>query len=630
MKSKIILAIVLIVSFGSCKKFLDIVPDNVATIDNAFSMRNTAEKYLFTCYSYIPKNGSYIYDPAMMGSDEMWGLQTTWLGIMFAKGFQNVVDPYFNYWSGLTGAPGLFMAIRDCNIFLDNIDRVVELEEVERARWKAEVKFLKAYYHFYLLRSYGPIPLIRKNLPISAGVEQAKVERLPVDECVKYIVELLDEAASDLPDKIQAEATELGRITKPIALSIKARVLAMAASPLFNGNQDYVNFKGPNGTVLFNPVYDKEKWKVASDAIKAAIDAAVANGGKLYYYRENNPGAFAVSEETNLKMNIRNSITDKWNPEIIWANPNNLTYTNQKEAQARLDGGINGYATTGSTLAPTMRIVETFYTKNGLPIEEDNSWNYQERFSLREATSNEKYYIKQGYTSAELHFDREPRFYADIAFDGSIWYGQGNKTEVNNWYVQAKLGQYSGSIATVQNSTTGYWPKKLVNVENVYSATNNYTIVNYPYVEIRLADLYLLYAEALNEYNGPGTEAYQYIDLVRARAGLKGVEDSWTSVFSLNKTKHTTQTGFRKIIHQERAIELAFEGQRYWDLQRWKESVSKLTYPIQGWDVRQEEAASYYNPVTIHNRIFKPRDYFWPIRELDIITNRNLVQNPGW
>lgn len=631
MKNKNILVIVFILfTVSSCKKYLDVVPDNVATIDNAFSMRNTAEKYLFTCYSWLPKNGSYAYDPAMMGADEMWGRNTEYAAILKVKGFQNVVNPYFNYWSGPDNtAPGLFMAIRDCNIFLENIDRVVELDDVERARWKAEVKFLKAYYHFYLLRAYGPIPLIKENLPINVNLDDAKVERKPIDECINYIVSLLDEASPDLPVKIQAEENELGRITKPIALAMKAKVLVTAASPLFNGNPDYANFKSSKGVVFFNQMFDKEKWKLAADAVKAAIDAAHLNGNKLYYYSENDQASTLVSSETNFKMNVRNSITAKWNPEIIWANPNNLVDDNQKQAQARLDGSISGLAYTGSTLSATMKLVETFYTNHGLPIKEDNSWDYQGRFDLKTAGVSDRFNIKEGYKTVNLHFNRELRFYADIAFDGGIWYGQGNKTEVNNWYVQAKLGQYSGNIQN-NYSPTGYWPKKLVNVENVYSATVPYTIVKYPFVEIRLADLYLLYAEALNEYYGPSTDAYYYIDLVRARAGLQGVVNTWTSSYSTNQTKHTTQTGLRQIIQQERAIELVFEAQRYWDLKRWKLATSELTYPIKGWNTNKEDAENYYTPITIYNRTFKPKDYFEPIRELDLVTNSNLVQNPGW
>ncbi len=629
MRNKILIAVALLFSLGSCKDYLDVVPDNVPTIENAFSLRNTAEKYLFTCYSYIPRNGDYIEDPAMRGADELWTLHTDHLSILMAKGFQNVVDPYFNFWSGRKTGKPLYQGIRDCNVFLENIDKVVALDDEERARWKAEVLFLKAYYHFYLLRMYGPIPLIEENLPISVGVEEAKVERKSIDECVNYIVKLLDEAIISLPVNIQAEATELGRITKPIAMSIKGQVLIMAASPLFNGNPDYKNFKDNKGVALFGDTYDPEKWKVAADAIKEAIDVAHQNGNKLYYYSENDPASVLLSAETNLKLNIRNSITAKWNPEIIWGNPNIRVTENQKQAQARLDGNVIGLSTTGSTLSPTLRMAEMFYTKNGVPINEDNTWDYQGRFALKKATTNEKYYIKEGYETVKFHFDREPRFYADLGFDGSIWYGQGKKTDTDNWYIQAKTGQYSGPIQTGQYSTTGYWAKKIVNIENVYSGTSSYTIVPYPFAEIRLADLYLLYAEAYNEYYGPGDEAYHYINLVRKRAGLETVQDSWTA-YSNSPTKFTTKSGLREIIHQERAIELAFEAKRFWDLRRWKKAVSALTYPVQGWNIRQETAADFYKVSTIYNRTYNFKDYLWPIMELDLISNNKLVQNPGW
>src|SRR5690606_13909502 len=114
---------------------------------------------------------------------------------------------------------------RDCNIFLENITSVPDMEEWEKALWTSEVKFLKAYYHFWLFRMYGPIPLIRKNLPISASVEEVQVPRNTVDECVEYIVTLLDEAAQGLPARVENEVSDLGRISQAIALSVKAEVL---------------------------------------------------------------------------------------------------------------------------------------------------------------------------------------------------------------------------------------------------------------------------------------------------------------------------------------------------------------------------------------------------------------------
>src|SRR3546814_15685696 len=106
---------------------------------------------------------------------------------------------------------------------------------------------------------------------------------------------------------------------------------------------------------------------------------------------------------------------------------------------------------------------------------------------------------------------------------------------------------------------------------------------------MRLPGLYLLYAEALNELNGPSETVYQYIDMVRARAGLKGVVESWKE-YANNPDKPGSKEGLREIIHRERRIELSFEGQAGWDLRRWKELMDVLTDPVQGWDIYQEEA----------------------------------------
>src|SRR5690606_18091715 len=128
------------------------------------------------------------------------------------------------YWNGLKGGKPMFVALRDCNLFLERMNGDIPgLQEYEKKRWVAEVKFLKAYYHYWLLRMYGPIPLIKENLPISAGVAEVQIYREPVDDCFDYIVSLLNEAVPDLPLIIDNEATENGRATQPMALAIKAK-----------------------------------------------------------------------------------------------------------------------------------------------------------------------------------------------------------------------------------------------------------------------------------------------------------------------------------------------------------------------------------------------------------------------
>lgn len=615
--------ILALIGLCSCS-YLDIVPDNIATLDNAFVSRNMAEKFLYTCYSYLPSHDNLGTDPAFLGGDESWYYSTGNVPFNIARGNQNVVEPYNNYWDGRNQAKPLFRGIRECNIFLEKIHDVPDIDDFEKARWIAEVNFLKAYFHFYLLRMYGPIPIVDENLSINSSTDDVKVERQHVDTCFNYIVNLLDEAAVDLPDEIELAAIEAGRITKPIAKAIKAKVLIYAASPLFNGNSDYAGFVGNQGEQLFDPQFSVEKWERAAEACREAIELCHATGHELFYWTPNKPN---LSEQTIDKMHIRNSVTEEWNPEVIWANTNSMTSFTQWASQARLVPEAT--PNIQSLLAPTMRMAELFYTENGVPIDEDKTWDYAGRYQLRTALPEERYLIKEGYQTAALHFQRETRFYASMAFDGAIWYGQGRFDDNDPFYVQAKMGQNAARKAVAYYSVTGYWPKKLVNFNNPVSLSVSYAAEPYPWPEIRLAELYLLYAEALNEVNGPGPEIFNWLNLVRERANLKSIEESW-SQYSKSPAKYQNKTGLREIIHQERMIELAFEGHRFWDLRRWKKAEQVLNSPIKGWTTEEAAASDYYQVQTLFNQTFQKKDYLWPIREQSLIENEKLIQNPGW
>ena len=634
------LAIFLVITCFSqfaCKKFLDVVPDDIATIDYAFRQRSTAEQYLFTCYSYMPQHGNVSTNPAFMAADELWfyypynlpGYTINVASWEIARGTQSVTSPLMSYWSGSNGAPDLFKAIRDCNIFLENIGRVPGMEQYEKDIWSSEVIFLKAYYHWWLLRMYGPIPVIDKNLPINASQEEVQVERMPVDSCFSYVVNTLDKAIPNLPERIQDQTTQMGRITKEIALSVKAEVLVTATSPLFNGNTVYAGFKNKAGAPFFNQTADPQKWVKAMDACKEAIDACLANGHRLNKFSTSVSLNLPVQVQTT--MDIRTAVTDNFNSEVIWGNTNSLASAIQSMAQPRPNAtNINNYSFWSLSGVP-LNIVNMFYSRNGVPINEDKTLDFGTRgVSTRVAVDAEKYYIQPGYISAALNFDREPRFYADLGFDGSILFGNGNQTVASLNHLEARQGQYSGWGGTPNNyNITGYWPVKVVNYLNTMPSPTTYIITPYAWPTIRLADLYLLYAEALNEVNGASSDAYYWINEVRQRAGIASVQTSWAN-YSTNPSKYTTKDGLREIIHRERLIELAFEGHRYWDLLRWKEAERVWQEAIQGWSIGERDVLSYYQLKTLFNRTFQLRDYFWPIAEADLQENKNLVQNPGW
>ncbi len=622
-----------IIGLYACSNFLDVVPDNIPTINHAFNNRANAEKYLFTCYSYLPDPASPNYTPQLMSGNECWlnplDNNRYWYDLHafdVARGYQNTNEPLLNYWDGRERGQNLFVALRDCNIFLENIDKPKDLETYDKERWVAEVKALKAYYHFYLLRMYGPIPIVKKNIPVSSNTEQVQVYRDPVDEVVNYIISLIDEAAPDLPDFIQNRTQEIGRMTKPIALAIKAKTLTLAASPLFNGNPHYTNVKDNRGVILFPQAYDANKWVLAAAATKEAIEVAHEAGHELYYYRDYSP----ISNFTREKLNIRNAVTEKWNSEIIWGSTKDVRHL-QKVACTRTNSNQASNDNAVSMMSPTLDVVETFYTKNGVPINEDVSWDYESRYKVSEAGEDHKYYIKTGFITANLNFNREVRYYASLSFDGGVIYGNGilNDEATNIGYGQTKRGQIGGSMGVTRYTVTGYLPKKLVSYETVIEGTT-FTEKRYSFPIIRLADLYLMMAETLNESKDyPDNEVYQWIDLVRERASLEGVKESWEN-YSNQPEKPNTQNGMRNIIHQERMIELAFEGERYWDLLRWKKAEDYMNRPIQGWNVMGETTEEYYQIKTIALPEFLMKNYFFPIRKASIEVNTNLIQNPGW
>jgi len=641
----------------SCN-YLDIVPDEVATIEHAFRNRNESQDFLYGLFGGMPDVGNLTQDPALAGSDEVWISEVVRAQNVYLRrillGEQKPANPWANYWSSkqnsysLNGGKTLWTTISDCNFFLENIHKPFDLTELERIRWTGEAIFVKAYLHFWLFRQYGPIPLMRENLPIDS---HEMPYREPVDDVVDYIVSLLDEAIDLLPLRIEAEVEEMGRPTKCIAAALKAQVLTLAASPLFNCNADYADYIDNRGIQLFpqDKGAERAKWKRAADAALEAINLAVEGYFRLYDVHVNFPNATTLGEETILAMQVRNAATERWgqnNPEIIWGNSRTNSHTVLQRfctpyfavAQRVGNSGIKSWA-------PPVHIVEQFYTKNGLPIEDDADWvtkrAYKEAngvWAMRTANAADRQYIRQGARTIELHFDREPRFYGAIYFDQGTFFGNNlitsdNATSATNMFVtEFKYYDLNGYDFPDRSSLTGYLCKKLLHYRSGAATTStSYTTNAYAFPIIRLADLYLLRAEALNEYlDVPNDDVYFYIDSVRSRTGLKGVVESWgTHAVAEKKNLPLTKAGMREIIRRERLNELAFEGSRYWDIRRWKLAENILNKPLRGLSIR-DFSDDFYKEIEVFTPTFGKKDYFTPIRTEVLITNSNLLQSPGW
>jgi hypothetical protein len=650
-KGLIILGI-LALAPASCN-YLDIVPENVTTIDDMFADRYAAAKSLSSCYWALPRiRGDWNTSPAILGSMEAIvnkEYQSSLGGMRIARGEDNATSPIMNYWNSTgDGTRSVYAGIRDCNTFLDNIESVEDLPSLEKNRMIAEAKLLKAYMHFQLIWLYGPICPLRTSPPIDESTEGVRVYREKIDDCFQYVLDLIDEVieSNALPPVFNTRA-EVGRLTQSAAYFLKAQALVFWASPLFNGNTNYTDFVDHNGEHFFNQTYNADRWTQAAEACKKAIAYCEETGFHRLYDTADFVKVQPLSPELLRIETMRNSASVAvedlhLNREMIWANV--IHSTSPSEMMPILQAYTQNPPTSGRHSIP-LQTVELFYSSNGVPIEEDKDWQngadrkYANRFKPRRSDEASKRFIHLGEESAAMNFDRELRFYSSLGFDRGKWYGNAFNNspadELDCLYPKARYREYSAPFnpATVYN-VTGYWPKKLLNAHNLFPNENSFHSSGMVWPDMRYANLLLYAAEAINETaasesSAPPAEMYKYIDAVRKRAGLEGVVESW-SKYSENASKPSTKSGMRAIIQRERKIELAFEGQYHWDCRRWKTAPNELNRLIQGWTVTESDVDAYYQVATVYTQKFSLRDYFMPIPESDIINNPLLIQNPGY
>ena len=213
----------------------------------------------------------------------------------------------------------------------------------------------------------------------------------------------------------------------------------------------------------------------------------------------------------------------------------------------------------------------------------------------------------------------------------------------HNYKVEAYQGETFGLKErrvnydpNIPQNLSGYWVKKWsASSAELYNYQNSYQALGEdPFPVIRMTELYLIAAEALNEYlDAPNQKVYDYLNVVRQRAGIPNVEESWA--MARDKNKVTTKAGMRDIIRQEWNIEFMFEGHRFWNVRRWKIAHVELNESLRGWNVVGDDYNTFYNngrgPVIVQssNRFVAPRDYFFPLNSEEIQIS-GCVQNLGW
>lgn len=643
MKTKIIiLTLVVTTLFSGCSKFLDLVPEkDVETIESIFEVRKSAFDFYNSCIAAVVKEirvGDFTYDPSMICGGELVSaecarrtniLLTEVLSI--PDGYQNTNNSFVNLWTMKPkekSVGSVYTSIRYCNIFIENIDKVNDMPIWEKEAWKAEIKCAKAFYYFEMLKRYGPIVLIPKNIDPNDDIMAMQMPRNHVDTCFKEIVTLFDEAIPYLRTRNEIPSDFKTSFNLEAAYAYKARVLLYAASPLFNGNDLYAQFKNRDGKALFNSTYDKEKWKLAAEATDKAIQIAVDNKITLFQGTQTE-----LTTKLNQIRDIQYSVLDKnFSNTGEWILMHMESGYNWQNILPRFKSGESLHNVSAwGCVSPNMAAVEMYYTDNGLPISKDKTWPYNTRYKMGSEIRNEyQDIIKLNDDVINLHLRREPRFYANIAAAGTYAvYG-------NTKYLVAPMkGESMGTElprfndGSAAQNITGYWVKKSLSLEAKPGSTTGY-----PVMLMRLSDLYLMQAEAWNEYSGPSEKVYDAMDKVRTRAGILPIRQAWTQ-FSTSPKDITMKDELRKIIHQERMIEFMFEGHHFWDLRRWKKAEDVLNKPHTGWNVMGKDERTFYNnferPIIVHDKVqfISPRDYFWPINSEEIMIS-NIVQNPGW
>lgn len=612
----------------SCE-YLDVVPEGKATQDDIWKTTQQAEKYRYYMRTYMPNLIGYDWSPDQFAGDDMitGGVGTTyWFSSKsLIYGEENANVTYFGRWAPYSTSGGtnydIYRGIRYAFYLLDNVYKVPAISPENATRYAGEAWYLIGYYHQLLLEYYGPIILVKRYIPNDAPDSEIFAPRSPYDECVKYIAECYDKAAKLLPETVID--TELGLPTRMSALSYKARLLLYAASPLVNGNSDYVGFDNHDGTPLMNTTYDPEKWKKAMEAAAEAISVAEKFNSELG--RQNfmlyTSADSSLPNDERGRRNYRDAFTkEHWNGlEFIEAKGDRGGCQTLQQLMGPRPIANNMSLGWKTTSVPTMEAVEMYYTKNGLPWEDDP-----------ETKDIDPYAYNAEAGTVNLHLYKEPRFYASVGYDRGTYEIDGKEITL---YLRG--GELHGSTLKETDeyqSCTGYLCQKWIPKASTYSIpSNSFSFYYYAYPYLRLPELYLSYAEADFEYNGSlSTQSLEYINLVRKRCGLPTFQASWALAGGI-----PTGQKLRKVLHQERSIEFLFEGRRFHDLRRWKEAPEVMNKQPRSWNRDGKTAEEFYQVIEANQggrvRIFEsPKSYWMAVPMSEINKNPNLVQNPGY
>lgn len=532
--------------------FMDCDESDNYTLQEIQSSYNRVKQFVTSIYGYLPSDFCNTHGAMLDAATddaihvyESSAIQRIVNGTWSAN---YTVDDKFAYY---------YNAIHDANYYLTTLSGLT-FDTWENGddyqdwmqnydNYQYQVRFLRAYFYFELVRRYQNVPLITKPL---SQTEANQKEPSSAQEVLKFIINECTEIAPKLPIKSTSIAqAENGRATRAMAMALKSRAALYAASPLYNTNGD------------------NAKW---TEAAKASHDI-IASAGELGLGLDTYANLFK-SKNYNSK-------------EVILCRP---TGTSKTFEQANYPMGVTGGNT---TTCPTENLASAFEMKDGRAFD----WN-------------------DPTMKANPYKDRDPRFYLTIVHNGMLW--PAKKA------VDISEGGANG-LPLTNATTTGYYLRKYVDNSISFEAGSTTAATHHNWILFRYAEVLLNYAEAMIHVNGNcdfkdatyTMSAREALNAVRKRAGMPEVAACSQDEF-LTRVKH------------ERRVEMAFEGQRFWDLRRWKNlDETKNIYAVR---ITHHNGVLSYEKTLLSERSVSDKLYFYPIANVELFKNKKLVQNSGW
>jgi hypothetical protein len=591
-----------IVSFGvtlaltaltSCENIFEPLDDNHSTFERVLQDPAFAEGLLTTGYSRLPTN-SYSYNEA--ATDDAVSNDKLNVYLRMATGEWSSTFNPVGQWSNC------LLGIQSVNHFLTIVDGINWRESIPAfnilyiKRLKGEAFGLRAMLKFYLLQSVAGetqsgemagIPLLDSylqsnadfNIPRASFAESVENIYSDIEKSLNYLT--MDDygnvsSAAELPPGYGKEVVGIDPATGQAAYGNYNIVFGNESTQRISG-RIVKTLRAKLALLAASPAYgnSQDLWEEAAVYAGGLVQSAggvsgLDPEGHLFYTK-------AYTDRLNLAAR-------KDRAEIIWRSPKTFSYElEQANFPPTLfgNGGIN----------PSQNLVDAFPMLNGYPTHLPQS----------------------GYNGSNPYAGRDPRLSAYIIFNNSFFQGA--------TIITGQGGKENAKDSIKTSTRTGYYLKKLL-MEEVNLNPNGISSQEHYMMRLRYTDVFLMYAEAANEAWGPdgdqtgfGFTARDVVRAIRERAGISQPDAYLESIGDMR--------AMRALIHNERRIELCFEGHRFWDLRRWKEKIDE---PVKGVDIN----ASGYNYADVEQRAYRDFMYYGPVPQQEILKYNSLVQNKGW